>query len=1496
MDDGSCTENDFVTVVLSDSYGDGWGLSSAFGGFIFNGDSTSFDDGAELSLELPLDDGCYMGQVVIPGFYAYEGSWAVYASNGTLLIQGDNAPSGVAVDVPFYVGQPDCLLVGCMNPLACDFEPLATMPGLCEDFLSCAGCTDDEACNYNPTATVLLAGSCDYSCVGCLDSTALNYCGDCTIDDAASCLYCEGTYYDFYISDSWGDGQTSPLADGYALVIADGDTLLDVVGDWFDPLPSTLADTAFCVASDACVYVEVLTDQYTSETDFALTNVGTGEILLDGTGSIDQFAIYSYASGSCVLGCTDATACNYAADADIDDASCDYSCIGCMDSGAANFDPEATLPGECVFCESGVEFLVSIEAFDAGGDGWNSTWALYTDGQGTPDTSGTVTAADGGSVLTNICLAPGCYYFQTTNDASPSEVSVVVSDAFGTTYPTIGSGEIYYLDFATNSCGYTGCTDQGALNYDPSANVDDGSCNYPPSNDTYENAAGLACGTSVTGSLAFAQDEEGLAGTEFGQTILAGGSVWYEINSDADQAITISTCDTPDALNGNDFAFDTELAILTEDADGALTILGTNSQGCDAGTHASIQFYAYAGSDYLIRVTGSGNPEFVISASCDADAATPPSNDVCENAIVVPNGESVLADLCGSQTEAVWLPWSGGDPANFEYYDGATAYSQWFAFNSADFDGFYFSGTNESDLEGSTIGVALMLGSCDSISPYLGGVVTGQVAGPTTDFGLELEANTNYYFVIWTEDPDACGQASLFVEGIIQGCMDPAALNYDPQANEETFLCEYEEGFAPANDECDGAIALECNTSVEGTTAGATASGAPDQCSAAGPLGAGVWYSFVGDSSLVSLDLCASVIDSKLTVVSADTACGGASIGTPPADPCDSLVTVNWTLGGGSFFNETYFSIADTSGAVVIQGGGASAYISPTASAGSACLAPGDYTVSVLDTYGDSWNGNVLELTNNLGELLGTFANSSAAGANEFESFDISIAPYSTEPIVIAGDYECIAQSIDGGELCDFFDADDASVQFVSEPGTQYYVYVQSEDQDFDPITSESGSFTLNMACEEVVEGCMIDAACNYNPMANVAADCDFYSCLCADSTGVPVAFNMFDGFYISFVETAGDGWNGATYSIIDAGDSTVVASGSIDDADVQVDEDNYTGNEEGTDYFCLAPGCYDIVVTGGDFPTEVGWNLSLADGTIVEEGPFASSPFSTVATGVGTWSVSIGGALCGCMDTGACNYDPAATSEDGSCEYITCAGCMDTSACNFDSDALVPDNDQCCYGNCVDVELFDSYGDGWNSGAYYVLSTIDGEEVGTGTLNFGESEGIDSYCLNDGCYVIEFVSGGSIWDYEAQLTLTGAFGGIVQIGCGATSGADCDTDGPLYAPATINVGTGTECTPGCQVPTACNYNPEANFGGLEQCDFSDCSGCTYETASNYQTIANGGLNADGTPNASWEAPVLDDGSCEFIIANPCPADLNGDGSVSTADLLEFLTAFGSSC
>jgi len=56
-----------------------------------------------------------------------------------------------------------------------------------------------------------------------------------------------------------------------------------------------------------------------------------------------------------------------------------------------------------------------------------------------------------------------------------------------------------------------------------------------------------------------------------------------------------------------------------------------------------------------------------------------------------------------------------------------------------------------------------------------------------------------------------------------------------------------------------------------------------------------------------------------------------------------------------------------------------------------------------------------------------------------------------------------------------------------------------------------------------------------------------------------------------------------------------------------------------------------------------------------------------------------------GCMDGNACNYDPAAMIDDGSCDY-SCYGCIDPLACNYDPAATQADGscDYSCYG-CMD-------------------------------------------------------------------------------------------------------------------------------------------------------------------------------------------------------------------
>jgi hypothetical protein len=714
-------------------------------------------------------------------------------------------------------------------------------------------------------------------------------------------------------------------------------------------------------------------------------------------------------------------------------------------------------------------------------------------------------------------------------------------------------------------------------------------------------------------------------------------------------------------------------------------------------------------------------------------------------------------------------------------------------------------------------------GDCESLVPVAGCTFTGTCAGSVETF-IDLEPNTEYYAVIFTTDLNTCGDFEFTTNGISFGCTDATATNYDASATTDDGTCDFT-GVVPANDICDNAVALACNSVTVGSTGGATILGSPigvAGCETA--PGAGVWYSFVGDGQLHNISTCGSDIDSKINIYTAAEACGGGGVDVPPADACgEGLVTVNYSVGGGSWDSEIGWTLSDAAGEVASGG-------APVT--GSVCLPEGDYTLSMTDAFGDGWNGANATFTNGLGEVVGFFT---AEVGNPAETATLSVSAYSMDAVYQPGDFTCFssAASSDGTGTCTLFDDDDVNFEFVSTVGTLYYVLVGSE--------GSAGAFDLVFDCAEVVEGCMNSAACNFDPSANVSTDtCDFWSCVCATETGTSVQLNMVDAF--------GDGWNGAGYTISDL-DGNLIFEGGLDDAQFFVDNDNFAGPEFGFDMLCLEPGCYNISVSTGDWGSEVSWSMEIEDGTVLVAGGAPDSQ-----------TISVGGAVCGCTDAGACNYDALATDEDGSCEYETCAGCMDAASCSYDASASIDDG-SCCYSNCLDVEMFDSFGDGWNGGSY-TLSTVDGVVIGSGTIEVGSSA-TDSYCLADGCYTISV--GGGTFEGEMSWTVLGAFGGLVS--------------GVAPEEVTFNVGSADQCVIGCDISCACNYDAAVNISDVSQCVFSGCEGCTYPDASNY----------DG-------AAISDDGSCTFDIANPCPADLNGDGSITTGDLLIFLGAFGTIC
>jgi hypothetical protein len=136
---------------------------------------------------------------------------------------------------------------------------------------------------------------------------------------------------------------------------------------------------------------------------------------------------------------------------------------------------------------------------------------------------------------------------------------------------------------------------------------------------------------------------------------------------------------------------------------------------------------------------------------------------------------------------------------------------------------------------------------------------------------------------------------------------------------------------------------------------------------------------------------------------------------------------------------------------------------------------------------------------------------------------------------------------------------------------------------------------------------------------------------------------------------------------------------------------------------------------------------------------------------------------------------------------------------------------------------------------------------------------------------------------------------GIINGNCSSISGCGAQVGAVNYAPAVYE--SMDDCMlacpiieyGGCTYTAACNYDPNAAFedGSClfppEHCPLNPETpggGCLYSDATNFDADAN------------W-----DDGTCLFgDCVDDCPEDINQDGIVTTADLLQFLSAFGQEC
>jgi hypothetical protein len=238
-----------------------------------------------------------------------------------------------------------------------------------------------------------------------------------------------------------------------------------------------------------------------------------------------------------------------------------------------------------------------------------------------------------------------------------------------------------------------------------------------------------------------------------------------------------------------------------------------------------------------------------------------------------------------------------------------------------------------------------------------------------------------------------------------------------------------------------------------------------------------------------------------------------------------------------------------------------------------------------------------------------------------------------------------------------------------------------------------------------------------------------------------------------------------------------------------------------------------------------------------------------------------------GCQIPGACNFNPFAT-DSGTCDWFSCLGCTDVQACNFNPAALY-NNGTCEYTSCVGC---------MNPAACNYNPTA--------TINSG------ACLLPTGC---NYCVGSTVADGDADndnvCDEDEIAGCIVPTACNYNAAATDDGGGCEY----------TSCV-GCMNPAACNYDPTATVSDAGSCEFAgsvtdcdgDCytdtdgdgvcnqlevAGCTDPFATNYDPDAtddNGScVGSSGgclNPLACNFDPLAtaDDGSCEFTSCQGC--------------------------
>ncbi len=474
------------------------------------------------------------GDVIVPaggywlGYEDAEGSFTSgLSSGGDIVVLQDPAGNQLVVDAGPSNGTYSVSYTAA--GIGCYTEPT---PGTENGACIVPGCTDSTACNFDNTATVD-DGSCTYSdgivdCTGaCINDTDGD--GICDENEEAGIGACQlGVVY---VSEAHSEGGAAGYGNDYIELFNSGAVDCSLAGFKLDD-SETLSDLTFGeVVIPAGGYWLGIKDEVGSFTsglgangDFVVFGDPQGNTLIVELASAAGTAAQNFdaagngcyalptpgaANGDCVaVGCMDATACNYNADAAIDDNTCtfaaafqdcDGNCLNDLDGNGVCDELEGD--GGIEVCQLGVVYVSEahtsgepkdyIEIYNSGSEDCMLTGFQLDDALELADLTFGEVVIQAGGFWVGYEDAPGSF----TSGLSSGGDLVVFADPQGNTLiveagPSIGilsksfdaeGNGCYTLPTpgeANDACGVVGCTDATACNYNSEATADDGSCTF----------------------------------------------------------------------------------------------------------------------------------------------------------------------------------------------------------------------------------------------------------------------------------------------------------------------------------------------------------------------------------------------------------------------------------------------------------------------------------------------------------------------------------------------------------------------------------------------------------------------------------------------------------------------------------------------------------------------------------------------------------------------------------------------------------------------------------------------------------------------------------------------------------------------------------------------------------------------------------------------------------------------------------------------------------